>query len=188
MSLADSIPSAMRAYELPTTPTPILTIINATLMQIARIPSPSDSDGDRITAIVFGAIKSELVSPLIAAVFMRRWDIDQLAERAFTSTPASFLSAMHMRVTIRARRYSGLPRLPDAFDRAPLRRCLLRTSVQPRFVPRHLHLHREIPLPAVRSNPAQDPNLPIPAQIRRSFPVDRFPLLRSAHVWPVDSQ
>src|SRR6267378_2097352 len=94
MSLADSIPSAMRAYELPTTPTPILTIINATLMQIARIPSPSDSDGDRITVIVFGTIKSELVSPLIAAVFMRRWDIDQLAERAFTSTPASFSSAL----------------------------------------------------------------------------------------------
>jgi hypothetical protein len=31
-------------------------------MQIARIPSPSDSDGDRIVVIVFGAIKPELVS------------------------------------------------------------------------------------------------------------------------------
>src|SRR6266852_7667940 len=46
MSLADSIPSATSAYELPTTPTPILMIISETLMQIARIPSPSDSDAD----------------------------------------------------------------------------------------------------------------------------------------------
>src|SRR5882762_5032199 len=46
MSLADSIPSATSAYELPTTPTPILMIISETLMQIARIPRPSDSDVD----------------------------------------------------------------------------------------------------------------------------------------------
>jgi hypothetical protein len=48
MSLADSIPSATSAYELPTTPTPILMIMCETLMQIARIPSPSDSDVDGI--------------------------------------------------------------------------------------------------------------------------------------------
>src|SRR5882762_4722774 len=73
MSLADSIPSAMRAYELPTTPTPILIIISDKLMQIARIPSPSDSDGDRMVVIVFGAIKPELVSPIIIHItFLRR--------------------------------------------------------------------------------------------------------------------
>src|SRR6267143_1580140 len=48
MSLADSIPSATSAYELPTTPTPILMIISETLMQIAKIPSPSVSDADGI--------------------------------------------------------------------------------------------------------------------------------------------
>src|SRR6266403_2153234 len=46
MSLADSIPSATSAYELPTTPTPILMIISETLMQMARIPRPSDSDAE----------------------------------------------------------------------------------------------------------------------------------------------
>jgi len=34
---------------------------------------------------------------------------------------ARFSSALHMRVTIPARRFSALPRLPDAFDRARLR-------------------------------------------------------------------
>src|SRR6185369_14170031 len=39
MSLADSIPSATRAYELPIVPTPILTIISDRFIPIARNPS-----------------------------------------------------------------------------------------------------------------------------------------------------
>src|SRR5438046_8863824 len=40
------------------------------------------------------------------------------------------------------RRSSLPPRMPDAFDRAPLRWRLLRKAAHSRFVPRHLHLLR----------------------------------------------
>jgi hypothetical protein len=41
-------------------------------MQIARIPSPSDSDGDRIVVIVFVVKKPQLVSPFIILITFLR--------------------------------------------------------------------------------------------------------------------
>src|SRR4029079_19333121 len=55
-------------------------------------------------------------------------------------------------------------------------------------VPRHLHLHRKILLRDVRSSRAPYPKLPIRPVSRVSPPLDRFLILRSAHVWLVDSQ